>query len=214
NIYKFIILIGTFALALAFAGNDLINIVGVPITAWQSVELWQASGVSDTLYNMDSLKGNANTPAFLLIISGVIMVITLWLSKKSRYVTQTELNLAREGDAKERFEPNRLSRAIVRTSIGLSHVYKAILPNSLYEKINKRFEKETVNVSAKDNAEFPAFDLVRASMNLIVSSILIAWATSMKLPLSTTYVTFMVAMGTSLADRAWNNETAVYRVAG
>src|SRR5690606_12236422 len=142
NIYKFIILIGTFALALAFAGNDLVNFVGVPITAWQSFELWQASGVSDTLYNMDSLKGNANTPAFLLIISGVIMVITLWLSKKSRYVTQTELNLAREGDAKERFEPNRLSRAIVRTSIGLSHVYKAILPNSLYEKINKRFEKE------------------------------------------------------------------------
>lgn len=214
NIYKFIILIGTFALALAFAGNDLVNFVGVPITAWQSFELWQASGVPDTLYNMGSLKGDSNTPAFLLILSGVVMVITLWLSKKSRYVTQTELNLAREGSAKERFEPNHLSRAIVRSTIGLSYVYKALLPNSLYEKINKRFEKDNVNVSAKDNAELPAFDLVRASINLIVSSILIAWATSMKLPLSTTYVTFMVAMGTSLADRAWNNETAVYRVAG
>lgn len=214
NIYKFIILIGTFALALAFAGNDLVNFVGVPITAWQSFELWQASGVSDTLYSMSSLKGGASTPTILLVISGIVMVITLWLSKKSRYVTQTELNLSREGDAKERFEPNYLSRAIVRSSIALSYGYKYILPNSLHEKINKRFEKDNVNVSAKDNADLPAFDLVRASINLIVSSILIAAATSMKLPLSTTYVTFMVAMGTSLADRAWNNETAVYRVAG
>lgn len=214
NIYKFIILIGTFALALAFAGNDLVNFVGVPITAWQSYELWHASGISDTLYNMGSLKEDASTPALLLIISGVIMVITLWLSKKSRYVTQTELNLAREGSAKERFEPNYLSRAIVRTSIGISYAYNAILPKSVQEKIDKRFEKNSAHLSAKDNADLPAFDLVRASINLIVSSILIAAATSMKLPLSTTYVTFMVAMGTSLADRAWNNETAVYRVAG
>src|SRR5690606_7232482 len=136
---------------------------------------------------MGSLKEDSSTPALLLIISGVIMVITLWLSKKAKYVTQTELNLAREGSAKERFEPNYLSRAIVRSSIGLSYVYKAILPNSLHEKINKRFEKNSVNVSAKDNAELPAFDLVRASINLIVSAILIAAATSMKLPLSTTY---------------------------
>ncbi|WP_100610258.1 inorganic phosphate transporter [Confluentibacter lentus] len=214
NIYKFIILIGTFALALAFAGNDLVNFVGVPITAWQSFELWQASGVSDTLYNMSSLKEDATTPAILLVFSGIVMVITLWLSKKSRYVTQTELNLSREGEAKERFEPNYLSRAIVRSSIALSYAYKYILPNSIHEKINKRFEKDNSTVSAKDNADLPAFDLVRASINLIVSSILIAAATSMKLPLSTTYVTFMVAMGTSLADRAWNNETAVYRVAG
>jgi phosphate/sulfate permease len=214
NIYKFIILIGTFALALAFAGNDLVNFVGVPITAWQSYELWQASGLSDTLYNMGSLKEDSSTPALLLIISGVIMVITLWLSKKSRYVTQTELNLAREGSAKERFEPNYLSRAIVRTSIGISYAYNAILPKSVQEKIDRSFEKNSVHLSAKDNADLPAFDLVRASINLIVSSILIAAATSMKLPLSTTYVTFMVAMGTSLADRAWNNETAVYRVAG
>lgn len=214
NIYKFIILIGTFALALAFAGNDLVNFVGVPITAWQSYELWEASGVADTLYNMDSLKKDANTPTLLLVISGIIMVVTLWLSKKSRHVTQTELNLSRQGDSKERFEPNYLSRTIVRASIGLSYAYKAILPNSLHEKINKRFEKENVNVSVKDSIDLPAFDLVRASINLIVSSILIAAATSMKLPLSTTYVTFMVAMGTSLADRAWNNETAVYRVAG
>jgi Na+/phosphate symporter len=142
------------------------------------------------------------------------MVVTLWLSKKAKYVTQTEVNLSREGDAKERFEPNYLSRVIVRSAVGLSTAYKAILPNALHEKINKRFEKEISTVSAKDNADLPAFDLVRASINLIVSSILIAVATSMKLPLSTTYVTFMVAMGTSLADRAWNNETAVYRVAG
>ncbi len=214
NIYKFIITIGTFALALAFAGNDLVNFVGVPITAWQSFELWQASGSSDTLYMMDSLKGDATTPTVLLVISGIVMVATLWLSKKAKYVTQTEVNLSREGDAKERFEPNYVSRIIVRSAVGLSNVYKAILPNAFHEKINKRFEKEISTVSAKDNADLPAFDLVRASINLIVSSILIAVATSMKLPLSTTYVTFMVAMGTSLADRAWNNETAVYRVAG
>src|SRR5690606_21476418 len=164
--------------------------------------------------NMGSLKEDSSTPALLLIISGVIMVITLWLSKKSRYVTQTELNLAREGSAKERFEPNYLSRAIVRTSIGISYAYNAILPKSVQEKIDRSFEKNSVHLSEKDNADLPAFDLVRASINLIVSSILIAAATSMKLPLSTTYVTFMVAMGTSLADRAWNNETAVYRVAG
>src|SRR5690606_18395378 len=171
NIYKFIILIGTFALALAFAGNDLVNFVGVPITAWQSYELWQASGISDTLYNMGSLKEDSSTPALLLIISGVIMVITLWLSKKSRYVTQTELNLAREGSAKERFEPNYLSRAIVRTSIGISYAYNAILPKSVQEKIDRRFEKNSAHLSAKDNADLPAFDLVRASINLIVSSI-------------------------------------------
>lgn len=214
NIYKFIILIGTFALALAFAGNDLVNFVGVPITALQSFELWEASGVSDVLYSMSGLKEDVASPTYLLVISGIIMVVTLWLSKKAKYVTQTEVNLSREGDAKERFEPNYLSRVIVRSAVGLSTAYKAILPNALHEKINKRFEKEVSTVSAKDNADLPAFDLVRASINLIVSSILIALATSMKLPLSTTYVTFMVAMGTSLADRAWNNETAVYRVAG
>lgn len=214
NIYKFIIAIGTFALALAFAGNDLVNFVGVPITALQSFELWQASGVSDTLYHMNSLKGGATTPTYLLVISGIIMVITLWFSKKAKYVTQTEVNLSREGDAKERFQPNYLSRVIVRSAIGLSNGYKAILPNSFHEKLDKRFEKEVSTVAAKNNADLPAYDLVRASINLIVSSILIAVATSMKLPLSTTYVTFMVAMGTSLADRAWNNETAVYRVAG
>src|SRR5690606_19018017 len=164
NIYKFIILIGTFALALAFAGNDLVNFVGVPITAWQSFELWKASGVSDTLYNMSSLKGEASTPTFLLVLSGIIMVVTLWLSKKSRYVTQTELNLSREGDAKERFEPNYLSRVIVRSAVAISYGYKYILPNSLHEKINKRFEKDNAAVSAKDNAELPAFDLVRASI--------------------------------------------------
>src|SRR5690606_25935791 len=198
-----------------FAGNDLVNFVGVPITAWQSFEMWDASGISDTLYIMNGLKGDGvAAPTFLLVISGIIMVVTLWFSKKAKYVTQTEVNLSREGDAKERFEPNYLSRVIVRTSIGISNGYKAILPDAFHEKINKRFEKEASNISAKNNADLPAFDLVRASINLIVSSILIAVATSLKLPLSTTYVTFMVAMGSSLADRAWNNETAVYRVAG
>ncbi len=214
NIYKFIILIGTFALALAFAGNDLVNFVGVPIAAWQSFEAWKASGMLATEFNMSGLASEVPTPTFLLVLSGIIMVITLWFSQKSRYVTQTEINLSREGSSKERFSPNFLSRFIVRSAMMFSNGYKFILPTKFQAKINTRFEKVNPHVSTKENEDLPAFDLIRASINLIVSSILIAIATSMKLPLSTTYVTFMVAMGTSLADRAWNNETAVYRVAG
>ncbi len=214
NIYKFIIVIGTFALALAFAGNDLVNFIGVPIAAWQSYEAWSVSGVAATEFSMNILAKKVPTPTLLLFISGIVMVATLWFSKKARYVADTEINLAREGESKERFNPNFLSRSIVRLTINISRYVQAVLPESLAKKLDQQFEKPVVALAKDKNYELPAFDMVRAAVNLVVAGILISIATSYKLPLSTTYVTFMVAMGTSLADKAWGSESAVYRVAG
>ena len=214
NIYKLIIIVGTFALALAFAGNDLVNFIGVPIAAWQSYEAWSASGLAPNAFSMGVLASKVPTPTVLLFISGIVMVLTLWFSKKARYVTQTEINLSREGEAKERFQPNWLSRGFVRFAIAMSQMSSYILPESWQQKIEKQFEKPVIVLSKNKTLEMPAFDMIRASVNLMVASVLISIATSMKLPLSTTYVTFMVAMGTSLADRAWGAESAVYRVAG
>src|SRR6056297_76398 len=214
NIYKVIIGVGTFALALAFAGNDLVNFIGVPIAAWQSYLAWVDSGIPATEFSMGILSTKVETPTLLLFLSGMIMVVTLWMSKKARYVADTEINLSREGEAKEKFQPNFLSRGLVRFSIGLSTWVSSAIPTSLQNKVDKRFEKPTVNLSKDKVLQLPAFDMIRASVNLMVAGILISIATSYKLPLSTTYVTFMVAMGTSLADRAWGAESAVYRVAG
>src|SRR5680860_457588 len=214
NIYKLIIGVGTFALALAFAGNGLVNFIGVPIAAWQSYEAWQASGELATEFSMGVLASKVPTPTVLLFISGMVMVATLWFSKKARYVTDTEINLAREGEGKERFQPNFLSRSIVRLSIGISEAMQAILPGSLNQKLAVRFKKPVITLARDKTYEKPAFDMVRAAVNLMVAGILISIATSYKLPLSTTYVTFMVAMGSSLADKAWGAESAVYRVAG
>jgi phosphate/sulfate permease len=214
NIYKVIIGVGTFALALAFAGNDLVNFIGVPIAAWQSYEAWVASGVAASEFSMNVLSSKVPTPTLLLFISGIVMVLTLWFSKKARYVTQTEINLAREGESKERFQPNFLSRGIVRMAVGLSEMTSAIVPLSLRNKIDNQFKKPVITLAREKTYEMPAFDMVRAAVNLMVAGILISLATSYKLPLSTTYVTFMVAMGTSLADKAWGAESAVYRVAG
>lgn len=214
NIYKLIIGVGTFALALAFAGNDLVNFIGVPIAAWQSYEAWQASGELATEFSMGVLASKVPTPTVLLFISGMVMVVTLWFSKKARYVADTEINLAREGEGKERFQPNFLSRSIVRLSIGISEAMQAILPGSLNQKLAVRFKKPVITLARDKTYEKPAFDMVRAAVNLMVAGILISIATSYKLPLSTTYVTFMVAMGSSLADKAWGAESAVYRVAG
>jgi len=214
NIYKVIIGVGTFALALAFAGNDLVNFIGVPIAAWQSYQAWVGSGIVASEFSMEILATKVETPTLLLFLSGMVMVVTLWLSKKARYVADTEINLSREGEAKEKFQPNFLSRGLVRFSIGLSTWVSNAVPTSLQKKVDKRFEKPTVNLSKDKVLQLPAFDMVRASVNLMVAGILISIATSYKLPLSTTYVTFMVAMGTSLADRAWGAESAVYRVAG
>ena len=213
NIYKIIIVIGTFALAVAFAGNDLVNFIGVPIAAYNSFEAWMASGLSPTEFRMDILAEKVKTQPYLLLIAGLIMVLTLWFSSKAKAVVKTSVDLSRQDDVKERFEPNFLSRNIVRLSIGLSDSFNNLIGNSLKQSIEKKFEKpETISVAKKQ--DLPAFDLVRAAVNLMVAAVLISIATSMKLPLSTTYVTFMVAMGTSLADRAWGSESAVYRVAG
>ncbi|SHE44969.1 Phosphate transporter family protein [Arenibacter palladensis] len=214
DVYKLIIVVGTFALALAFAGNDLVNFIGVPIAAWQSFEAWQASGIPATEFSMTVLAEKVPTPTILLFVAGMVMVLTLWFSKKARYVTQTEINLSREGESKERFQPNFLSRGIVRSAMMLSTVTNALLPKVLQEKIDSNFKKPVIPLSKDKTFEMPAFDMVRASVNLMVAGVLISVATSYKLPLSTTYVTFMVAMGTSLADRAWGAESAVYRVAG
>ncbi|MBI9041067.1 inorganic phosphate transporter [Lutibacter sp.] len=214
NIYKIIIIVGTFALALAFAGNDLVNFIGVPIAAWQSYEAWVVSGVPATEFTMTILAEKVPTPTILLFIAGMVMVITLWFSSKAKSVVKTSLDLASQGETKERFEPNFLSRVLVRGSILISKYFTAVVPNTIQEKIDKQFEKPVIKLAQGKKHELPAFDLVRAAVNLMVAGVLISIATSYKLPLSTTYVTFMVAMGSSLADRAWGSESAVYRVAG
>ncbi|MCB0464853.1 MAG: inorganic phosphate transporter [Aequorivita sp.] len=214
SILIIVIAVGTFSLALAFAGNDLVNFIGVPMAAYHSFMDWSASGIPASEYSMHSLAEKVPAEPLLLFIAGGVMVLTLWFSKKARTVSDTEIDLARQGEGYEKFNPNMLSRFLVRSSTQLSTYFNYIVPNSLQEKIDKRFEKPIVNLPKHKTYELPAFDMVRASINLVVAGILIATATSMKLPLSTTYVTFMVAMGTSLADRAWGRESAVYRVAG
>ncbi|WP_159021961.1 inorganic phosphate transporter [Formosa sp. L2A11] len=215
NIYKLIILIGTFALALAFAGNDLVNFIGVPIAAWQSYQEWSISGVPADQFNMGILAEAVKTPTIMLFVAGMVMVATLWFSSKAKAVVKTSIDLASsQGETKERFQPNFLSRGFVRTAVGLSDFVKLMIPSGTQEKIDRRFEKPTIHLEKNKTYELPAFDMVRAAVNLMVASVLISIATSMKLPLSTTYVTFMVAMGTSLADKAWGAESAVYRVAG
>ena len=213
NILRVIILIGTFALALAFAGNDLVNFIGVPIAAFNSYEIFSGSGISGDDFMMGDLANNdIVAPFYFLLLAGVIMVITLWTSKKARSVIETGVNLSRQGDGVEKFTPNTISRAIVRARVNIGEGINHFLPRRIQIRINRRFQ--SVPKSSKRTADEPAFDMVRASVNLMVASILIAIGTSMKLPLSTTYVTFMVAMGTSFADRAWDRESAVYRIAG
>ena len=214
NIYKLIIIVGTFALALAFAGNDLVNFIGVPIAAWQSYEAWVASGIPANEFSMEVLATKVPTPTLLLFIAGMIMVVTLWFSSKAKAVVKTSIDLSMQGETKERFNPNWMSRGLVKLAMAMSQMASFILPNSWQAKIEKQFEVPVIKLSNNKSDELPAFDMVRAAVNLMVASVLISIATSMKLPLSTTYVTFMVAMGTSLADRAWGAESAVYRVAG
>ncbi len=216
NILRTIIVIGTFALALAFAGNDLVNFIGVPIAAVQSFELFQQSGQAADTFMMGQLaEDSVVAPFYFLLLAGAVMVYTLWTSKKARNVIETEVSLARQSSdsADEKFAPNLLSKAIVRSMVILGGVVNYFLPKSWQIQMDKRFEKP-IFIAKDNNDEEPAFDMLRASVNLMVASILISIGTSMKLPLSTTYVTFMVAMGTSFADRAWDRDSAVYRVAG
>lgn len=214
NIYKIIIIIGTFALALAFAGNDLVNFIGVPIAAWQSYEAWVVSGVPATEFSMGVLSKKVPTPTIFLLGAGLVMVLTLWFSSKAKTVVKTSIDLSTHGETKERFEPHFMSRNLVKLTMMISTYVSTIIPESMQNKIQKQFQKPVIVLSKDRKHELPAFDMVRAAVNLMVASVLISIATSMKLPLSTTYVTFMVAMGTSLADRAWGSESAVYRVAG
>ncbi|WP_299112377.1 inorganic phosphate transporter [uncultured Winogradskyella sp.] len=208
-----VIAVGTFGLALAFSGNDLVNFIGVPMAAYHSYEAWIANGMDITM-SMDVLDKKVPAEPLLLFIAGAIMVLTLWFSKKAKTVAETEISLSRQGDTHEKFEPNQLSRSIVKGTTRLSNYFGAILPKSIKGKINNSFNKPEFILTKDQSIDAPAFDMIRASVNLMVAGVLIAIATSMKLPLSTTYVTFMVAMGTSLADRAWGRESAVYRVAG
>ncbi|MFS4416117.1 inorganic phosphate transporter [Maribacter sp. 2307ULW6-5] len=214
NIYKLIIAVGTFALALAFAGNDLVNFIGVPIAAYQSYEAWAVSGIPANEFAMGALGSKVPTPTLFLFLAGVIMVLTLWFSSKAKRVVKTSIDLSSQEETHERFEPNFLSRGLVRFAMLISKYTLTVVPAPLVARIDKQFQKPVIELNLGKTHELPAFDMVRAAVNLMVASVLISIATSMKLPLSTTYVTFMVAMGTSLADRAWGSESAVYRVAG
>ena len=208
NVLKVTILVGTFSLALAFAGNDLVNFIGVPIAGLDSYNMAAETGNINMM--MEGLRDQVPPNFLLLLGAGLIMIITLWFSKKAMNVTETEIKLAssKEGED-EKFSSTMFSRAIVRASVAMNNGYKWIVPPRGQEWINSRFEQ--LNAAERGTAHY---DLIRATVNLIVSSLLIAFGTSLHLPLSTTYVTFMVAMGTSLADRAWGRETAVYRISG
>ena len=212
NILKITVLVGTFALAMAFAGNDLVNFIGVPLAGLESFKAFMASGAGDPGgLLMESLRGPVTTPIYFLIAAGLIMVLTLRFSKKAKSVTATTIDLSRQGEGSERFASSSLARFIVRRSVEISNVVGKVTPPALTRFVENRFDADKASYDKKEKL---AFDLVRASVNLVVASILIAIGTSLKLPLSTTYVTFMVAMGTSLADGAWGRESAVYRITG
>ena len=210
NILKFIVIVGTFALAMAFAGNDLVNFIGVPLAGLASYQDWAANGAPEQGLLMSKLTDPVSTPTLFLLIAGLIMVITLWISKKARSVTKTSLDLSRQDEGDERFDSTAISRGLVRAAINTSKFFDQITPAVVKNFTEKRFERQ----KDTDKEENKSFDLIRASVNLMVAGILISIGTSFKLPLSTTYVTFMVAMGTSLADNAWGRESAVYRVSG
>ena len=214
HVLKVVIGVGTFSLALAFAGNDLVNFIGVPMAGYHSYEAWVASGIPASDFSMEVLSKKVPTESGLLALAGLIMVVTLAFSKKARTVADTSIDLSRQRDGSERFQPNVISKIIVKGSTKLANAINKILPSGMQTKIANSFQTPVIEISEAKAQELPAFDMIRASINLAVAGILISIATSMKLPLSTTYVTFMVAMGTSLADRAWGRESAVYRVAG
>ncbi len=212
NILKLTVLAGTFSLALAFAGNDLVNFIGVFMAGNSSFEIAKeaaANGVDLSTLKMTALAEKVQVNWMYLFAAGAIMTVTLWFSKKARKVTETEINLASQDSEGERFGSSLVSRALVRSAINLNKGFIKIAPSPVQKWISKRFEPVVNN-----DADKAPFDLIRATVNLSTASILIAMATSLKLPLSTTYVTFMVAMGSSLSDRAWGRETAVYRITG
>ena len=210
NVFKVVVLMGTFALALAFAGNDLVNFIGVPLAGFSSFIDYTANGSGNPdNFLMTSLLGPAKTPWYFLIGAGAIMVYALCTSKKAHAVIKTSVDLSRQDEGEETFGSTPIARTIVRFSMALANGISRITPNSTKKWLDTRFRKDEAII-----ADGAAFDLVRASVNLVLAGLLIALGTSLKLPLSTTYVTFMVAMGTSLADRAWGRDSAVYRITG
>ncbi|AMV72871.1 inorganic phosphate transporter [Desulfuromonas carbonis] len=212
NILKPIVLIGTFALAMAFSANDLVNFIGVPLAGLQAYKAALASANPLTV-PMGALAQKVQTETALLLLSGLIMVVTLCLSKKARTVTETEISLAQQEEGQERFESIFLSRSIVRLVLGIFDMARAVIPAPLRLFVHRRLDPALAPL-AVGGGERPSFDLLRAAVNLMVASAVVSYATANKLPLSTTYVTFMVAMGSSFSDRAWGRESAVYRVTG
>ncbi|MBN2418858.1 MAG: inorganic phosphate transporter [Deltaproteobacteria bacterium] len=212
NILKIIVLAGTFALAMAFASNDLVNFIGVPLAGLQSFQIAVAS--SDPMnITMEALGAKVHSQNIFLIMAGVVMVLTLWFSKKARTVTDTEIKLGQQDEGTENYDSIWISRKIVSMVDSIFSLFRSLLPLSLREAVNKRINPANRKAIVTSDKK-PSFDMLRASVNLMVASAIISCATSMKLPLSTTYVTFMVAMGTSFADQAWGRESAVYRVTG
>lgn len=210
NVFKVVVLMGTFALAMAFAGNDLVNFIGVPLAGFSSYQDYMANGKGNPgTFLMNSLNGPARTPVFFLIAAGAIMVWSLATSKKAYNVVKTSVDLARQEGGDEIFGSSRVARSLVRSFISTSAWVVSVTPAGVRRWINSRFNTEDSIME-----QGAAFDLVRASVNLVLAGLLIALGTSLKLPLSTTYVTFMVAMGTSLSDRAWGRESAVFRITG
>lgn len=210
NVLKVIVLMGTFALAMAFAGNDLVNFIGVPLSGLAAYQDYAANGAGNaTGYLMDSLNGPANTPIYFLIGAGVIMVVALATSQKARNVTKTEIGLGSQQGGEEMFGSSRIARRLVRWALSIIAWVRSVTPVSVRRWFNRRF-----NVDETIMDQGASFDLIRGSVNLVLAGALIAVGTSLKLPLSTTFVTFMVAMGTSLADRAWGRESAVFRITG
>lgn len=210
NVFKVVVLMGTFALALAFAGNDLVNFIGVPLAGFSSFMDYTANGAGNANgFLMTSLLGPAKTPWYFLIGAGAIMVYALCTSKKAHAVIKTSVDLSRQDEGEETFGSTPIARTVVRISMTLANSISRVMPSGTKDWFNSRFRKDEAII-----ADGGAFDLVRASVNLVLAGLLIAVGTSLKLPLSTTYVTFMVAMGTSLADRAWGRDSAVYRITG
>lgn len=210
NVLKVVVLIGTFALAMAFAGNDLVNFIGVPLSGYAAFQDYMANGAGDPYgFTMGSLNGPANTPLYFLLGAGVIMVVSLATSKKTQNVSKTEIGLGSQNAGDEMFGSSRIARQIVRLVLQTNAWVNRWMPQSMRRWIDSRFD--TTKMTVEEGA---SFDLIRGAVNLMLAGMLIAVGTSMKLPLSTTFVTFMVAMGTSLADRAWGRESAVFRITG
>jgi phosphate/sulfate permease len=212
NPLKVVVIAGTFALAMAFAGNDLVNFVGVPLAGLESFKIYTANGGNDLL--MGGLLGDIRTPSYFLIGAGIIMLFVLWLSKKAQTVIETSLSLSRQDEGIERFGSSAFSRVLVRRVVNVGTFFSQVVPLQIIGKVRARFDTTEMDERTLKDPNPPMFDLVRAAVNMMVASILIAVGTSYKLPLSTTYVTFMVAMSTSLVDGAWGRDSAVYRITG